>query len=65
MNSRTDYHFHINDKECVVRNVPCHNHHGFISFNMDVVGRLPIIREKMERNEIPYDVDYDSVTKDK
>lgn len=59
MNARTDYSFTINNQTCIVRNVPCYEHDGYISFNMEVVGILSTIREKMISKEIPYDVRYE------
>ena len=58
-NSKTDYRFKLpNNQDCVVRNLPCYNHHGAISFEMNAVGMLQIIRDKMLIGELPYDVDY-------
>ena len=59
MNARTDYTFNINNQQCIVRNVPCYEHDGYISFNMEVVGMLSTIRDKMVREELPYDVEYE------
>lgn len=61
MDAKTDYTFYINGRLCTVRNVPCRNHHGVISFNMDAVGTLAIAREKMISEEIPYDVEYNQI----
>lgn len=61
MRSRTDYKFQISGRPCLIRNVPCYDHHGAISFDMDVVGKLPIIKDKMLIGEIPYDVDYELI----
>lgn len=61
MDAKTDYTFYIDGRLCTVRNVPCRNHHGSISFNMDAVGTLVIVRDKMLSEEIPYDVEYDDI----
>ena len=61
-NSVTDYEFTLpNNQYCVIRNLPCYNHHGAISFEMNAIGMLDIIRDKMMIGEMPYDVDYQKV----
>lgn len=61
MDAKTDYTFYINGRLCTVRNVPCRNHHGSISFKMGAVGTLAIARERMLSGDVPYDVEYDDI----
>ena len=63
MNSKTDYVFNIPDRHCVMRNVPCYEHHGAIAYNMDVVGILPTVKDVMLLKEIPDDIEYEEVLK--
>lgn len=59
MKSKTDYSFQISGTPCIIRNVPCWNHHGAISFDVHTVGVIAIIREKMLFKEIPYDIEFE------
>lgn len=63
MNSKTDYTFNIQDRHCVLRNVPCYDHYGAISFGTEVTGVLPAIKDMMLLKEMPDDIEYEAAIK--
>lgn len=63
MNGKTDYRFNISGRHCVIRNVPCYDHFGAISFNTEVAGVLPNVKDLMLLNEIPDDIEYEAAIK--